>query len=77
MTDKIISEENNMKAKIVNMSDTGRGEGEYALVMESGEILFTHYCSSADFAYGDLYGDNPKRQKLLKDCYGITEVERA
>ena len=65
-----------MKAKIVNLSGTGREEGVYGLVAENGEILFTHFCSSIGWAYGDLYDDRPDRQKMLKERFGTFEIER-
>ena len=50
-------------------------EGIYGLVAEDGEVLYTHYCPNRGFAYGDLYGNKPDRQKVLKERYGEVEIE--
>lgn len=50
-------------------------EGIYGLVAEDGEVLYTHYCSNRGYAYGDLYGSRPGRQKILEERYGIVEIE--
>lgn len=31
-----------------------QGEGVYSLVLDDGELLATHFCSSSGFAKGDL-----------------------
>lgn len=50
------------------------GEGLYGLVTEEDEVLYTHYCSNRGFAYGDLYGRRPERQKELKERFGEIEI---
>lgn len=65
-----------MKLKIKLLrSGYGDEEGVYGLVAEDGEVLYTHFCSNRGYAYGDLYGRRPDRQEVLKERYGVVEIE--
>ena len=51
-------------------------EGAFFLIdPENGEVLATHYCSNASFAYGDLYGNRQERQDEYTKRFGKIEVE--
>lgn len=54
----------------------GRGDGPYVLVAETGEALYSHYCSSASYAQNDLIGETyrPDRWKECKERFGDFEV---
>lgn len=42
--------------------------GGISLAMaDDGIVLASHYCSSADYQYGDLYGNRPERKEKRKD----------
>jgi hypothetical protein len=60
-----------MKGIIIGPRDDG--DGVYTLVTENGEALCSHMCSSAGYAYGDLYGNRPERAELFAK-HEITEV---
>lgn len=51
-----------------------KGDGVYYLVTEDGEVLASHYCSNIGFAYGDLEGHRPERQKEWKERFKQYEV---
>ena len=65
-----------MKLYIVGYGTSGteKGEGVYTLVAENGEELYSHYCSSAGFAKGDLIKNRPERIKECKQKYGDYEI---
>lgn len=50
----------------------GKGEGSYILVAETGEALYSHYCSSAGYAEHDLIDEEwrPDRIIELNEKYG-------
>ena len=45
------------------------------LVAETGEHLASHFCSSAGFAYDDLYNTRNERKKELVKRFGELEVK--
>ena len=47
----------------------------YILVAETGEALASHYCSSAGFAFGDLYDHRPERKKEWGKRFGSVIVK--
>ena len=47
----------------------------HLLVAETGEHLASHLCSSAGFAYGDLYADRTERIKEWTERFGELEVK--
>lgn len=51
-----------------------QGEGVYSLVLDDGELLATHFCSSSGFAKGDLEAERPERQDEWKKRFGEYEV---
>jgi len=61
-----------MKLYIISPND--KGEGMYALIAETGEYLFSHYCSNEFFAHCDLIGRREERKEMLKSLYGEYEV---
>lgn len=64
-----------MKLYIVSYgSGQERGEGIYYLISEEGEVLYSHYCSNAGYAKGDLIKDRPERIEECKKRFKEYEV---
>ena len=65
-----------MKVKIVQLHGIPNHDGLYGLVAdETGELLYTHFCSNIHFAKGDLYDNKPERQEELIQRFGTVEVD--
>lgn len=47
----------------------------HILIAETGEHLASHFCSGADFAYGDLYANRPERIKEWTKQFGELKVK--
>lgn len=47
----------------------------HILNAETGEALASHFCSSARFAYGDLYGTREERKEKWAERFGELEVK--
>jgi hypothetical protein len=45
-------------------------EGVYFLISEEGEVLYSHYCSNAFYAHGDLIGYRTERRKEITRRFG-------
>jgi len=61
---------------IVPGSNKGINDFTFALlVAETGEALCSHFCSSASWAYNDLYGRRDERIKEFKERFGEVEVK--
>lgn len=45
------------------------------VVAATGEVLASHLCSGAHFAYGDLYSRRPERIKEWEARFGSIEVK--
>lgn len=65
-----------MKLYIVSYGESGKedGEGIYYLIAESGECLYSHYCSHNGYAKGDLIENRPERIEECNKRYGEYEV---
>ena len=62
------------KKKLYIVGPQNEGEGVYFLIADDGEGLASHYCSSLSYAYADLAGERPERQKKWKEQYGDYQV---
>lgn len=62
------------KTKLFIVPERGSGEGVYQLVAETGEALFSHFCSNSSFAKGDLIDRRPEREKEMEQQFGEYEV---
>lgn len=65
-----------MKAYICSNSANGTEniDGIYYFLLETGECLYTHWCSNMQYARGDLYFNRPERITELTAKYGEIEV---
>ena len=59
-----------MKA-IIYGPETG-ASGIYYLILETGQPLCSHFCSSSAYAESDLFKDRPERRDMFKKA-GVTE----
>jgi len=46
----------------------------HLVVVNTGEILATHFCSRRIFAYGDLYGNSTELQQKIKEKFGEVKI---
>lgn len=60
---------------IIPGQDTQRDAVFSILVAETGEHLASHFCSNAEFAYGDLYAHRPKRIEEWTNRFGELDVK--
>lgn len=52
----------------------GEGDGIYELIADDGEYLASHWCSSKNFAEGDLEANRPERKAEWKKRFGEYQV---
>lgn len=63
------------KTLLVIVPNEGRDCVYNILNAETGEGLASHFCSSAGFAYGDLYGTRKERKEEWTKRFGELEVK--
>lgn len=67
--------------KLIIVSPVNAGEGFYQLVTEEGEVLASHFCSSAGFAKGDLIEHRAERKteytKRFPEGYEVVFLEES
>lgn len=47
-----------------------KGEGIYYLLLDDGACLASHFCSSVEYARGDLEANRPERKKEWEKRFG-------
>lgn len=61
------------KTRLLIVPNKGR-DCPFALVLETGEVLASHFCSHQGFAKADLVTGRPERQEKYKKRFGEYEV---